>query len=82
TTRAGSVLISRAAIDVMPCWAKELYRIPQGRARSATTRATTHTLLAVLRSSLGEPFTSSVSRKRAEAEPVADTEEKPAPSAA
>jgi uncharacterized protein (DUF2236 family) len=82
TTRAGSVLISRAAIDVMPGWAKELYRIPQGRARSATTRATTRTLLAVLRSSLGEPFTSSVSRKRAEAAPVEDTAEKPAPSAA
>lgn len=75
TTRAGSVLISRAAIDVMPRWAKDLYRIDSGPARSAATRATTRTLLAVLRSSLGEPFTSSVSRERAEA--TAETSKEP-----
>ena len=78
TTRAGSVLISRAAIDVMPRWAKDLYRVQTGPAHSAATRATTRTLLAVLRSSLGEPFTSSVSRQRAEATPAED----PATSAA
>lgn len=72
TTRAGSVLISRAAIDVMPAWAKDLYRIRTGPARSAATRAATRTMLAVLRSSLGEPFTSSVSRERAEAFPAAE----------
>lgn len=70
TTRAGSVLISRAAIDVMPAWAQDLYRIRTGPARSAATRAATRTMLAVLRSSLGEPFTSSVSRERAEASPA------------
>lgn len=79
TTRAGSVLISRAAIDVMPSWAQDLYRVRTGPARSAATRAATRTMLAVLRSSLGEPFTSSVSRKRAEASPA---EEKTAQGAA
>lgn len=70
TTRAGSVLISRAAIDVMPSWAQDIYRVRTGPARSAATRAATRTMLAVLRSSLGEPFTSSVSRARAEASPA------------
>lgn len=69
TTRAGSVLVSRAAIDVMPSWAQDIYRVRTGPARSAATRAATRTMLAVLRSSLGEPFTSSVSRERAEATP-------------
>lgn len=78
TTRAGSVLISRAAIDVMPAWAKDLYRIRTSPPRSAAIRARTRVLLAVLRSSLGEPFTSAVSRRRSEATSAGDE----APSAA
>lgn len=71
-TRAGSVVISRAAIDAMPDWAKRLFRVRTGPVEARAVRAAVRTVLAVLRGSLGEPTMAVEATARAQAEPAGE----------
>jgi uncharacterized protein (DUF2236 family) len=77
-SRAASVVITRAAFDVMPSWAKRLYgtrptgwpwAIP-GAVSDQITRQSALVLLGALRWGLGEPVIQAEARKRSLAAPV------------
>ncbi|ONI78826.1 hypothetical protein ALI144C_29075 [Actinosynnema sp. ALI-1.44] len=52
--RAGSKLLNKAAFDLLPPWAKRLYRLPDDPVDQAVRRRSLKVLLQMLRDSVGE----------------------------
>ncbi|MET0236823.1 MAG: oxygenase MpaB family protein [Kibdelosporangium sp.] len=52
--RAGSRLLSKAAFDLLPPWAKRLYRLPDSPVDQRITQQSVRVLFQVLRDSVGE----------------------------
>jgi uncharacterized protein (DUF2236 family) len=77
-SKAGSLVIMRAAFDTMPAWAQRLYGIRSASRISAIpkavdsrlTRNTARVLLGTLRWGLGEPYIQAEARERAHTMPA------------
>jgi uncharacterized protein (DUF2236 family) len=77
-SKAGSLIITRAAFDTMPAWAQRLYGIRSASRISAipkaidsqATRRSARVLLGTLRWGLGEPYIQVEARERCLAKPV------------
>nr|WP_052479276.1 oxygenase MpaB family protein [Kibdelosporangium sp. MJ126-NF4]CEL23320.1 hypothetical protein [Kibdelosporangium sp. MJ126-NF4]CTQ94482.1 hypothetical protein [Kibdelosporangium sp. MJ126-NF4] len=73
--RAGSRLLNKAAFDLLPPWAKRLYRLPEQPVDQAVTRRSLKVLLQLLRDSVGESHikTEAVARVNAPAQVLSTT---------
>ncbi|MFC0116202.1 oxygenase MpaB family protein [Kibdelosporangium aridum] len=69
TARAGSKLLNKAAFDLLPPWAKKLYRLPDNPIDQMITRRSLRVLLQLLRDSVGESPIKTQAVERATARP-------------
>jgi uncharacterized protein (DUF2236 family) len=67
--RAGSRLLSKAAFDLLPPWAKKLYRLPDNPVDQMITRRSIKVLFQLLRDSVGESMIKTQALQRATARP-------------
>lgn len=67
--RAGSRLLSKAAFDLLPPWAKGLYRLPDNPLDQMITRHSVKVLFQLLRDSVGESVIKKQALRRATAGP-------------
>nr|WP_225954242.1 oxygenase MpaB family protein [Kibdelosporangium phytohabitans] len=67
--RAGSRLLNKAAFDLLPPWAKRLYRLPDDPIDQGVTRRSIKVLLQMLRDSVGESHIKTEALARVRAHP-------------
>jgi uncharacterized protein (DUF2236 family) len=67
--KAGSRLLSKAAFDLLPLWAKGLYRLPDNPVDQMITRRSVRILFQLLRDSVGESVIKTQALQRVTARP-------------